>query len=87
MALKNKYEIALEVWRGAWGSSTARYNRLKKAGYDPDEIQNIVNSYSVKQIEELAEKYKAQPAEPSCETLEVRVNLKKYGKIMLIFEE
>lgn len=36
-------EIAKEVIRGAWGNGAERVKRLKKAGYDPEQIQKLVN--------------------------------------------
>ena len=43
-AKKSIEEVAKEVIAGKWGNGIARYNSLKKAGYDPDEVQNKVNS-------------------------------------------
>ncbi len=36
-------EIAKEVIRGDWGNGSDRYNRLKSAGYNPDEVQAEVD--------------------------------------------
>lgn len=41
---KTKEEIAREVIRGMWGNGTDRMNRLRNAGYNPGEIQALVNS-------------------------------------------
>lgn len=41
---KSNTEIAKEVIEGKWGNGYARKNRLKKAGYDYDAVQEIVNS-------------------------------------------
>lgn len=41
---KPKEEIAREVIRGLWGNGSDRINRLKNAGYNPSEIQSLVNS-------------------------------------------
>ena len=35
--------IAKEVISGKWGNGAARRNALKRAGYDPDEVQKRVN--------------------------------------------
>lgn len=35
--------IAQEVWAGKWGTGADRAARLKKAGYNPDQIQSLVN--------------------------------------------
>lgn len=40
---KTNEQIADEVIAGKWGNGTDRINRLKKAGYNPDTIQAIVN--------------------------------------------
>lgn len=42
-AEKNLDDIAKEVIAGKWGSGLARKTALKKAGYDPSEVQKIVN--------------------------------------------
>lgn len=36
-------EIAKEVWAGLWGNGEERVNRLKAAGYNPEEVQKKVN--------------------------------------------
>ena len=42
---KTNQEIANEIYRGVggWGNGTTRVANLKKAGYDPAVIQNLVN--------------------------------------------
>ena len=40
---KSNEEIAKEVIRGLWGNGNDRINRLKNAGYNPEEIQAIIN--------------------------------------------
>lgn len=40
---KTVEEIALEVISGLWGNGLERVGRLKKAGYNPQSIQHIVN--------------------------------------------
>ena len=40
---KSVAEIAAEVWDGKWGNGEDRINRLKAAGYDPNEVQKAVN--------------------------------------------
>lgn len=42
--LKTNEEIAKEVIQGLWGNGAVRKNKLKKAGYDYDTIQALVNS-------------------------------------------
>lgn len=41
---KSNKEIANEVIDGKWGNSEERKRKLEEAGYDYDEIQNIVNN-------------------------------------------
>lgn len=41
---KTNTQIAKEVIAGKWGNGDARKNALKKAGYDPNTIQKVVNS-------------------------------------------
>lgn len=43
-AQKSVTEIAKEVIAGKWGNGSARKEKLKAAGYDPDEVQAKVNS-------------------------------------------
>ena len=38
-------EIAQEVINGKWGTGDSRTSKLKKAGYNPDEVQKRVNKY------------------------------------------
>ena len=40
---KSVSEVAKEVMRGMWGNGTNRFERLRKAGYDPQEVQRKVN--------------------------------------------
>lgn len=42
-AKKSNDTIVQEVINGQWGNGTDRTNRLKKAGYNPTTIQNLVN--------------------------------------------
>lgn len=42
-AKKTDYEIAKEVIRGLWGNGSERIRRLRNAGYNPGEIQKLVN--------------------------------------------
>lgn len=41
---KTVQEIAQEVVAGKWGNGADRKRRLRAAGYDPDEVQTVVNS-------------------------------------------
>lgn len=40
---KTDAEIAREVLRGLWGNGSERIRRLRNAGYNPGEIQKLVN--------------------------------------------
>lgn len=40
---KTNEQIAREVIAGKWGNGTERQNKLRAAGYDPKEIQKLVN--------------------------------------------
>ena len=40
---KTDADIAREVLRGLWGNGSERIRRLRKAGYNPNEIQRLVN--------------------------------------------
>lgn len=42
--LKKKEAVAREVIQGKWGNGEERKSKLKAAGYDPAEIQKLVNS-------------------------------------------
>ena len=42
--LKKKEAVAREVVQGKWGNGEERKAKLKAAGYDPAEIQKLVNS-------------------------------------------
>lgn len=44
---KTNQEIANEVLLGLWGNGDERKDRLKKAGYDPNTIQTLVNALYV----------------------------------------
>lgn len=85
--MKNKYRAALEVWQGKWGVVPERYEMLEKAGYNAREIQDLVEEYSPWELERLAEEHETEYQEPDGSYLEVKVDLKKYKKIMLVFEE
>ena len=41
---KSNIEIADEVRKGLWGNGYERNHRLRTAGYNPEEIQSLVNS-------------------------------------------
>ena len=41
---KSESDVAREVIQGKWGNGSDRINRMRDAGYNPDNIQNLVNS-------------------------------------------
>lgn len=45
---KDLATVAAEVIQGAWGNGAIRKNALKKAGYDPDAVQEKVNELLAK---------------------------------------
>lgn len=40
---KSVAEVAAEVRKGMWGNGATRINKLRAAGYDPNEVQKAVN--------------------------------------------
>lgn len=40
---KSLVKVAAEVWGGKWGTGQDRFDRLRKAGYDPEQVQSMVN--------------------------------------------
>ncbi|WP_124058437.1 hypothetical protein [Vaginisenegalia massiliensis] len=37
------HKLAIECIRGYWGNGIDRYNRLRRAGYNYEEMQEVVN--------------------------------------------
>lgn len=42
--MKSNYEIAKEVIAGLWGNNPERITKLANAGYNPTDVQGIVNA-------------------------------------------
>ena len=42
--MKTRVQIARDVIAGYYGSGDDRINKLKKEGYDPDQVQGDVNT-------------------------------------------
>lgn len=42
---KSVYDIACEVMNGDWGNDPQRSEALSEAGYDPQEVQNLINDW------------------------------------------
>lgn len=73
--VKTETEIAREVIAGLWGNGQDRVNRLTAAGYNPSNIQNIVNAL-----------VKGQPSSEKTEqenTLHIKVEKNKYEHIII----
>ena len=78
---KTDEEIAYEVIQGKWGVNDDRIVRLTNAGYNASKIQKLVNQILK---EQMADTGTATGDEPK-QILEVEVDLKKYGALMLKF--
>ena len=83
MAQKSDREIAVEVICGKWGNGDERIVRLVNAGYNPSNVQAIVNQIA-RDIQQFDEPEKV---ESSKQILEVEVDLSKYGALVLNFKE
>ena len=84
---KSEREIAVEVICGKWGNGDERVVNLVNAGYNPSNIQAIVNQIAHDMVEyEQAEKhYGKEILEYGKEILEIDVDLSKYGALILNF--
>lgn len=60
---KSAAEVAQEVWQGKWGVGTDRVQRLRDAGYDPDEVQRLVNQTAPKSSGSSGSKYYTPPVQ------------------------
>ena len=77
---KTVEQIAKEVINGKWGNGDERVVNLVNAGYNPSNIQAIVNQIAHDMVEyEQAEKHYGK------EILEIDVDLSKYGALVLNF--
>lgn len=82
MAKKSDREIAVEVICGKWGNGDERIVNLVNAGYNPSNVQAIVN-----QIAQDMVKYEQAEKRYGREILEVDVDLTRYGALVLNFKE
>ncbi len=57
--LQDNVTVAYQVINGDWGNGQDRVNRLRRAGYDPVAIQQIVN-YILRQ----PDRYRPTPRDP-----------------------
>ena len=76
---KTDEEIAKEVIEGKWGVDDDRIVRLTNAGYNASTVQKIVNSMLKGQMVTDAPEVVDEPKQ----ILEVTVDLKKYGALIL----
>jgi len=76
---KTDEEIAKEVIEGKWGVDDDRIVRLTNAGYNASTVQKIVNSMLKGQMVTDEPKVVDEPKQ----ILEVTVDLKKYGALIL----
>ena len=76
---KTNEEIAKEVIEGKWGVDDDRIVRLTNAGYNASAVQKIVNSMLKGQMVTDEPEVVDEPKQ----ILEVTVDLKKYGALIL----
>ena len=76
---KTNEEIAKEVIEGKWGVDDDRIVRLTNAGYNASAVQKIVNSMLKEQMVNDEPEVVDEPKQ----ILEVTVDLKKYGALIL----
>lgn len=76
---KTDEEIAKEVIEGKWGVDDDRIVRLTNAGYNASTVQKIVNNMLKGQMVTDEPKVVDEPKQ----ILEVTVDLKKYGALIL----
>ena len=97
---KTNQEIAIEVINGKWGNGSDRKKALKKAGYDYEKIQSIINNsltksttlntqtiYTVKKndtLSKIAANYKIDPQELAKINNIKNKNLIKIGEKLII---
>lgn len=79
--MKTNEEIAQEVIEGKWGNGDDRIVRLTNEGYNASAIQRIVNNMLKDSM------VTDEPVEKKTDKqiLEVTVDLKKYGALILNF--
>lgn len=76
---KTEEEIAREVIEGKWGVDDDRIVRLTNAGYNASSVQRIVN----KMLKEAMVTDEPAVAEEPKQILEVTIDLKKYGALVI----
>lgn len=80
--MKTNEEVAREVIDGKWGNGDERIVKLTNAGYNASAIQRIVNQM----LKDNMVTDEPEVKENTKQILEVTVDLKKYGALILNFE-
>ena len=81
--MKTNEEVAREVIDGKWGNGDERIVKLTNAGYNASVVQRIVNQM----LKDSMVIDEPDVKENAKQILEVTVDLKKYGALILNFEE
>ena len=81
--MKTNEEIAREVIDGKWGNGDERIVALTNAGYSASVIQRIVNNM----LKDSMVTDEPEEKKTDKQILEVTVDLKKYGALILNFVE
>lgn len=81
--MKTEREIALEVIEGKWGVDDDRIVRLTNAGYNASSVQKVVNNMLKNAI--VADEPKVTNVQK--QIMEVDLDLKKYGALIINFVE
>lgn len=82
--MKSVKDVALEVINGEWGNGEERRQRLEAAGYDYNKVQAAVNK--ILNGEGFDDEDAGSAPVVTGDTLEVSVDLNRYGAIKLIFK-
>ncbi len=81
--MKTEREIALEVIEGKWGVDDDRIVRLTNAGYNASSVQKVVNNMFKNAI--VSDEPKVTNEQK--QIMEVDLDLKKYGALIINFVE
>lgn len=81
--MKTEREIALEVIEGKWGVDDDRIVRLTNAGYNASSVQKAVNNMLKNAI--VADE--PEVTNEQKQIMEVDLDLKKYGALIINFVE
>jgi len=81
--VKTEREIALEVIEGKWGVDDDRIVRLTNAGYNASSVQKVVNNMFKNAI--VSDEPKVTNEQK--QIMEVDLDLKKYGALIINFVE